>query len=197
MKPKAVWTGIRDAAPPKGDDEPLFVTVNGIHGIGVICPVYYMKPLGTSELCYFIKFTDGSDSFLDIPTDMITAWMKFPKPYQENKSLLHRMFFKKEQLSRDEDDVENKWTKLEDGRPPIDTPLIVTMKDGQSKRVCSDVYYRASMCSGRCSWNYEPIDFNKVTPRIIPESEIIAWMEYPEPYTGEGNEEQGLKKMSF
>ena len=99
------------------------------------------------------------------------------------------------------------WTRLSEGLPPEGKLLMITYRyrgSGLNKGV-DGIFVEDRVCYMRhpwypktepCEWFHYPGRFNDDDLMRV-NGEIIAWMEYPEPYTEEGDEEQDLKKMSF
>ena len=84
-----------------------------------------------------------------------------------------------------------KWTPITDGLPPVGVPLIVTIKDNLEHKpdeLRYPVYYEKDHIQQGYSWNWRYGDFNY---QLIPSvSEVVAYMELPEPYKKEGAESE-------
>lgn len=74
------------------------------------------------------------------------------------------------------------WKKISDGKPPIGVPLIVTVKDHlqfKPNELRYPVYYEKSKSGSGWRWSWRYGDFNY---ELLPDvSEVVAWMEMPEP----------------
>lgn len=85
--------------------------------------------------------------------------------------------------------MKERWHKIADGLPPIGTPLIVTVKDGlqgKPNTLRYPVYYEKAKegCGYGWSWRFGDYDY-----ALLPEvSEVVAWMEIPEPFWEEEDE---------
>jgi hypothetical protein len=69
-----------------------------------------------------------------------------------------------------------KWTKIEEGMPPLDSTVLVTFIDIASKRDVRAVKYDSNRFSKKPKPRFEEVG----TGRIF-DKKVISWMTFPEP----------------